>query len=101
MNTPQASGRPEAVPYNHAGLQKERIKPYLVARGALGALGSEIGTACNVPCVTKRISELRRSGVRITTRQELLPGPHGVNWVTRYFLLEPDGRQLQLDLAQG
>jgi hypothetical protein len=87
-----------AIPYNSAGLQRERIKGFLIGKGVAGALAVEIGRECCVPCVTKRISELVAAGVLITKQPDRVSGPHGLNDATRYFLLEPDGRQGSLDL---
>lgn len=100
--SPQSAGQPPAPgagEYNSTAQQRQRIAAFLRGLGAAGALACEIQQACSVPCVTKRISELRcREGVPITTRPEMVASAHGLNEVSRYFLLEQDGRQGELDL---
>lgn len=80
-------------PYNDTALQRQRITYFLRDRGERGALGSEIQQACTVPCVTKRISELKAEGLQITKALEYVGSPHGRNQLARYFLLDRDPRQ--------
>jgi len=90
-----------AVPasqYNGIAQQRECIRQMLLRRGAKGASVTELATACAVPSVTKRISELRRQGLDIVSETDSISGPRGVNAAARYVLLEQDSRQGQLDL---
>lgn len=88
-----------ASPYNSTAKQRQRIADFLRMKGQAGALAFEIQLACSVPCVTKRISELRRrEGLPITTRPEMVASSQGLNEAHRYFLLEADERQGELDL---
>lgn len=87
-----------AAHYNGTAQQRECIRQVLLKRGPHGASVAELTTACAAPSVTKRVSELRRAGLDIESRADAVIGPHGVNAVARYVLLEPTSRQGELDL---
>lgn len=91
--TPQPIG---VRAYNSAALQKSCITHFLARRGAVGALRLEIEQACDAPCVTKRISELRRDGVPIQTGRDAVESERGQNRAARYFLLVNDPLQREL-----
>lgn len=82
--------------YNSAAKQKSCITDFLVKRGAAGALRLEIETACGAPCVTKRISELRREGVPIQTGCDAIESERGQNRAARYFLSAANPLQREL-----
>lgn len=75
-----------ASSYNRSALQRERILAALASAGAAGLLGSELAQRCQVPSVTKRISELRRAGHQIDSEADHLTGPGGVSACVRYVL---------------
>ena len=74
------------APYNSTALQWSRILRRLVSGPATRA---ELERDCNVPSATKRISEMRRAGWRIESREELHTGTDGtVNVATVYSLAD-------------
>ncbi len=80
--------------YNGSKLQRQRILQRL-QRGP--ATRAALEHDCNVPSVTKRVSELRGMGWRIESREELRTGPDGsVNVTTVYSLAEDNTAQPDL-----
>lgn len=82
------------LPYNGTAAQRAAI----LARLAAGpATAEQLMTDCNVPCPTKRLSELRRLGHPIHTDDaDRLNAGGSVNRVGLYVLLAPDTRQPDL-----
>ena len=73
--------------YNGARLQRNRIVDCLQRAGAAGVSSPDLARLCNVPCLTKRISELRRKGWQIDSHAQPLVGADGtVNTFARYVL---------------
>lgn len=82
------------LPYNSAAAQRAAI----LARLAAGpATAEQLMADCNVPCPTKRLSELRRLGHPIHTDDADRQNAGGsVNRVGLYVLLAADTRQPDL-----
>lgn len=86
-----------AARYNSVGLQRERIMDCLRSAGTAGVLGPELARLANVPCITKRISELRRSGEPIDKEPATRPAADGtVSVCARYVLRDGDAAQAEL-----
>ena len=82
------------APYNDTALQWKRILRRLVSGPATRA---ELERDCNVPSATKRISEMRRAGWRIDSREELHTGSDGtVNVATVYSMADDNTAQSDL-----
>lgn len=84
--------------YNGAGLQRDRILDCLRQAGAAGVPGPELARVCNVPSLTKRISELRlRYLWPIDSYPHLVVAADGtVNTFARYVLSKAQPPQLDL-----
>ena len=82
------------LPYNGTAAQRAAI----LARLAAGpATAEQLMADCNVPCPTKRLSELRRMGHSIHTNDaDRLNAGGSVNRVGLYSLNAPDTRQSDL-----
>lgn len=91
--------------YNTASLQRERLLHCLASAGAAGVLGPDLGRLCNVPSLTKRISELRRAGHEIDTEAGHVVADDGtVSACARYVLrteCDAQGRLFGDDTAGG
>lgn len=48
--------------YNTTAAQRARILEALRQAGPAGMLSADLAAACGAPCITKRVSELRRQG---------------------------------------
>jgi len=73
--------------YNGSAQQRARIVEALQAAGPRGIVGPELARLANAPSLTKRLSELRRKGVAISTRAAVMAGADGtVNMVALYVL---------------
>lgn len=85
------------LPYNSTAAQRAAI----LARLAAGsATAEQLMVDCNVPCPTKRVSELRRLGHPIHTDDaDRLNDGGSVNRVGLYSLRKPDTRQSELFTA--
>lgn len=82
------------LPYNDTAAQRSAI----LKRLSLGpATAEQLQADCDVPCPTKRISELRRLGYPIHTDEAARVTAGGaVNRVGLYTLRAPDTRQPDL-----
>lgn len=82
------------LPYNSTAAQRAAI----LARLAAGpATAEQLMADCNVPCPTKRLSELRRLGHSIHTNDaDRLNAGGTVNTVGLYSLHKTDTRQTEL-----
>lgn len=89
---------PEQVAhYNKSAAQRSRIADALRAAQPRGVIGPELARLANAPSITKRVSELRKKGVRIRTEAVAITGPDGsINTVALYVL--DDGPTPQADL---
>lgn len=77
--------------YNTTRLQRERIIDELRRAGPVGLTVAALQGCSNAPCVTKRVSELRRRGWPIDTYPQAIAADDGsVNTVGRYVLQEGD-----------
>lgn len=88
---------PRPLPYNSTAAQRAAI----LARLAAGpATAEQLMADCNVPCPTKRLSELRRLGHPIHTDDaDRLNDGGTFNQVGLYSLRKPDTRQSELFTA--
>lgn len=73
-------------PYYGAALQRSCIMARLMSGPATRA---ELERTCRAPCVTKRISELRRQGFEIAGGWAPMAGPDGTVTATRVYSLAP------------
>ncbi len=88
-----------AAKYNSTAVQRERVLHCLRLAGPAGVLGPELARVCNVPSITKRISELRRDGAEIDTEAGHVVAADGsVSACARYVLCS--GGDLQGDLFE-
>lgn len=86
-----------AAKYNGAALQRERLLHCLRQAGPAGMLGAELARVCNVPSVTKRISELRKAGAEIDSEADHVQAADGtVSACARYVLRVADDAQGEL-----
>ncbi len=84
----------QAAQYNGAALQRERIG-HRLQRGP--ATRAELERECDCPSVTKRISELRRAGMRIEGQWTEATAADGrINACTLYSLADADTAQRDL-----
>ena len=83
--------------YNGTLAQRARIVECLRWAGRAGVLSAELAASCNVPCITKRVSELRRQGVPIKSAPEALVSTDGTVTVLACYVLD-EGPSSQLDL---
>lgn len=82
------------LPYNSTEAQRLAVLHWLAQRPATA---EQLMRECNVPCPTKRISELRRMGYPIhTDYADRLNAGGSVNRVGLYSLLKSDARQPDL-----
>lgn len=87
-------GAAGSAPYYSAALQRSCILARLM-RGP--ATRAELEAHCRAPCVTKRISELRRQGFEIVSGWVPVAGPGGtVSVMAVYSLSVPDDQQGEL-----
>lgn len=88
-----------AANYNGTAVQRERVLHCLRQAGPAGMLGPDLARVCNVPSITKRISELRRDGAEIDTEAGHVVAADGsVSACARYVLR--NASDLQGDLFQ-
>ena len=77
--------------YNNTTLQRQRIIDALRRAGPTGLTAAELQGCCNAPCVTKRVSELRRRSWPIDSHPQAIAADDGsVNTVARYVLQDVD-----------
>jgi hypothetical protein len=89
-----------AANYNGTALQRDRLLHCLRLVGPAGMLGPELARVCNVPSITKRISELRRAGHEIDTEPGHVVASDGsVSACARYVLRCADDAQGDLFTA--
>lgn len=88
MNEAQAIDPDEAVTCD---AQRGRVMHHLKTAGTAGVLGPDLARLCNVPSITKRISELRCDGTEIDTESALIVAGDGtVIACARYVLRAKD-----------
>ena len=74
--------------YNGSAVQRARIVDALRRAGAAGLLSPDLAAACSAPCVTKRVSELRRMGYPIDSTLQARTLPDGtVSLLACYVLI--------------
>jgi hypothetical protein len=87
----------QAARYNGVGLQREHILEVLQAAGERGVISTQLARLAHAPSLTKRISELRRQGLSISTRSAVVAGSDGTVNTLALYVLE-SGPSSQLDL---
>jgi hypothetical protein len=83
--------------YNGVAIQRTRIVAALRRAGSAGLLSSDLAASCNAPCITKRVSELRRKGHQIDSTLQACTLPDGtVSLLACYVLNDRPSRQLDM-----
>ncbi len=83
--------------YNGTAAQRARIVATLRRAGPAGLLSPELAAECSAPCITKRVSELRRMGYPIdSTLQAVALADGTVSLLARYVLDDSPSNQQDL-----
>lgn len=95
--TVQAQAHALGDRYNTTAAQRARIVECLRRAGPAGLLSPDLAAAGSAPCITKRVSELRRQGYRIdSTLQARSLADGTVSLLARYVLDDSPSDQLDM-----